>query len=750
MAYSFITYSKSWKKRKSCVDSLCLVPQVLSVGLSGLIHTVIETVYREHFTQPAAPFNTSSMHYHSVNVHYNNFYNAIANAAATTNDNKVVATNGEISNPIKISNGPTITQMAVSDSVRSDDSSSGSNSRAPSPVPPIPRVLPSSGAITNAPVSNHQYTSSTNSHGHSNYSLHYESEHTAFDPLHTHCKRILEIARDTASSQSIEVKELFNFFKQHRKDTLLQQKESSMQKTQHQVASLMAMLATTATSQIEIPYETPYETPYEVPYFSEAASASPSEPAQTIYSSRESTLSSPRESARSIHTNPGPKVLMQNSTESAYSPAPLNVATALSSRSKQAEVVAPTPAAVTMREEFMVPTSRSKQAVVAAPIPAAVPTKKESTTRTSGSKRVISDATDRQDIVRTVVKRAKVEEKKGTLPGEQASEWLTTGSKYIGRYVKRKFGKQNPVIGVIVGWLPADGKDIALWHVEHVDGDEEDLDELEVKEYILPVNDPEAVTAAARRAAKGKAVVAAPIPAAVPTKEESTTRISRSKPGEFAAPVPVDDPETIIIAARRAAKLAQAEVAAPIPVTVPTKKESTTPTSRPKPAVVAAPTPAAAEQASEWLTTGSKYIGRYVKRKFGKQNPVIGVIVGWLPADGEDIALWHVEHVDGDEEDLDELEVKEYILPVNDPEAVTAAARRAAKGKAVVAAPIPAAVPTKKESTTPTSRSKQAVVAAPTPAAVTTKKESTTPTSRSKQPSQASAEESHAKRPRTK
>ena len=30
-----------------------------------------------------------------------------------------------------------------------------------------------------------------------------------------------------------------------------------------------------------------------------------------------------------------------------------------------------------------------------------------------------------------------------------------------------------------------------------------------------------------------------------------------------------------------------------------------------------------------------------------------GTIVGWLPPDGEDDALWHVVHDDGDEEDLD-------------------------------------------------------------------------------------------------
>jgi hypothetical protein len=36
-----------------------------------------------------------------------------------------------------------------------------------------------------------------------------------------------------------------------------------------------------------------------------------------------------------------------------------------------------------------------------------------------------------------------------------------------------------------------------------------------------------------------------------------------------------------------------------------------------------------------------------------------GYISGWLPADGDDVALWHMVHDDGDEEDLEEAEVSE-------------------------------------------------------------------------------------------
>lgn len=41
---------------------------------------------------------------------------------------------------------------------------------------------------------------------------------------------------------------------------------------------------------------------------------------------------------------------------------------------------------------------------------------------------------------------------------------------------------------------------------------------------------------------------------------------------------------------------------------------------------------------------------------------VLGTIVGWVPEDGDDMALWHVRHLDGDEEDLEEHEVLKYLI----------------------------------------------------------------------------------------
>ena len=52
-----------------------------------------------------------------------------------------------------------------------------------------------------------------------------------------------------------------------------------------------------------------------------------------------------------------------------------------------------------------------------------------------------------------------------------------------------------------------------------------------------------------------------------------------------------------------------------------------------------------------WLEAGHEWLHRRVRR-FHKKKTVDGTIVKWAPAEGEDQALWHMQHDDGDEEDL--------------------------------------------------------------------------------------------------
>ena len=64
---------------------------------------------------------------------------------------------------------------------------------------------------------------------------------------------------------------------------------------------------------------------------------------------------------------------------------------------------------------------------------------------------------------------------------------------------------------------------------------------------------------------------------------------------------------------------------------------------------------------SDWHVTGHPALRKLVQRKFGRKLAE-GVITGWLSADhNEGLALWHVEHGDGDEEDLEEHELDQAL-----------------------------------------------------------------------------------------
>ena len=63
----------------------------------------------------------------------------------------------------------------------------------------------------------------------------------------------------------------------------------------------------------------------------------------------------------------------------------------------------------------------------------------------------------------------------------------------------------------------------------------------------------------------------------------------------------------------------------------------------------------AAALAEQWRSDGHDHLRKRVARQFGKRL-AFGTITAWAPPDGEDVALFHVQHDDGDEEDLDEEE----------------------------------------------------------------------------------------------
>ena len=65
---------------------------------------------------------------------------------------------------------------------------------------------------------------------------------------------------------------------------------------------------------------------------------------------------------------------------------------------------------------------------------------------------------------------------------------------------------------------------------------------------------------------------------------------------------------------------------------------------------------------TEWQVGGNQYIGAQVRKQFGKRT-VGARVVGYLrPGNGADeLALWHVVHDDGDEEDLDLQELQDGL-----------------------------------------------------------------------------------------
>ena len=64
-----------------------------------------------------------------------------------------------------------------------------------------------------------------------------------------------------------------------------------------------------------------------------------------------------------------------------------------------------------------------------------------------------------------------------------------------------------------------------------------------------------------------------------------------------------------------------------------------------------------------WLDSGHEWIGASVRRFFAGGVVSDGEVVRWLPAEGDDAALWHMVHEDGDEEDLEEDEVRALPSP---------------------------------------------------------------------------------------
>jgi hypothetical protein len=137
---------------------------------------------------------------------------------------------------------------------------------------------------------------------------------------------------------------------------------------------------------------------------------------------------------------------------------------------------------------------------------------------------------------------------------------------------------------------------------------------------------------------------------------------SSPRPAVVAAPAPspAPPPKVIAVATQSVAKAAPTHV--PVPAPVKLKPQNRRVRTTPLPVTEASQTQEAkTSDEIPWQTSGHDWIGQRVLRPFAGHDPAVGTVISWVPRDGDDDPLWHVLHDDGDEEDLEEFEMKEAL-----------------------------------------------------------------------------------------
>ena len=260
--------------------------------------------------------------------------------------------------------------------------------------------------------------------------------------------------------------------------------------------------------------------------------------------------------------------------------------------------------------------------------------------------------------------------------------WALGGHEWIGKRVLRvfkakdKWSKETSAVGSIVRWLKEDKDgDGPYFHCVHDDGDGEDLEEEEAREAIEKheaateeeldamwgkVDEPKyenKLEKKALRALKASGVAEAmrdelleleesllPALQKGPEKWDNNGRGSNTFRNSSR-----DKFQKACNAADSAAELVPQLIVLEAAVRAMQDKSL-----------------AEGRERKPWRVDGCEYIGSKARRFFEMEDeagePVTvvssGTIVGWLPAEGDDEALWHMVHDDdSDEEDLDEHEV---------------------------------------------------------------------------------------------
>lgn len=281
---------------------------------------------------------------------------------------------------------------------------------------------------------------------------------------------------------------------------------------------------------------------------------------------------------------------------------------------------------------------------------------------------------------RELALKAEVESRVAVEEPPSTSDYKTDGSEFLGRQVLRRFGKRT-VLGTISSWLPAEGADPPLWHVHHLDGDEEDLELHEVTKCLVTgEQDPTVVTHYCNDAIGARSssaleigisglktemlVQASALSAGLKSRGSSWGKDSRRawdtaiKNAETAADL---KPLLLELEERIRAVQTEEDVCEEDEVEDLTAEERTLRIAEMKSEgwIFGAP----GEEDPEAETSDEiPFLSVRCRRFFPNFGASDGTVTAYLPAAKNDgIALWHMLHEDGDEEDLDETDVKAAI-----------------------------------------------------------------------------------------
>jgi len=256
-------------------------------------------------------------------------------------------------------------------------------------------------------------------------------------------------------------------------------------------------------------------------------------------------------------------------------------------------------------------------------------------------------------------------------------EWKMSGHRWIGQSVPRVIGGKT-VFCKVTRWMPPGNdpkEDFALWHIVHSDGDEEDLEEWEVREALALARQLKQKTAGKSEEEKedpgapaeedewkedghdwiGKKVLRVLEGGLIGRRSVKATVTRWMPPGAD----PVEDFAMwhIVHADGDEEDLEEHEMVQALKNLAEAEENEEDESAQKALKVSDVSTDA-------WSSVGHSWVGREVTRYFnGGERRVNGKVTRWLEDKANPVGgpLWHIVHTDGDEEDLNEDDMREAM-----------------------------------------------------------------------------------------